>query len=420
MATRSVIDRDDEETRFIFTKPKLEALPAPLTGQKTYFDTKPGVRGLILLVTQNRVKTFYVRRRSKGEESKRILVGRFPDVSVEQARRKAEEINGNLALGIDPTAKSAALREEPTLEKLFEVYLEEPRKRGGTRTERTVSEYKKLFDSYLKPYHKKKLSTLTHDALSELTRAVATKNGKYASNRLLGLVKALYNFAIDRKKLKVENPAIGIVAQPETSRDRRLWPDELAALFKVLDTDAPADLKHFVYLALLTGARRWNLLTMEWDDVLLLERRIWRIRQTKNGQPQNVALVDEAVEILQARLDVRSESKYVFPGNGASGHLTDVMESWGTALKRAGIKDLRLHDLRRTLASYQADAGVPLDTIGRTLNHLSSTATKIYARMAMDPVRQAMQAGTGAMLKAAGRERKQDQTAPKTQVSDVN
>ena len=404
VATKIDVDGTAEKTRFTFTKPTIEALPAPAKGLRTYHDAKPGVRGLILLVTTNGVKTFYVRRRAKGEESKRMLIGRFPEISVEQARRMAEKINGDVAVGIDPTAKNAALREEPTLEALFEMYLEEPRKRGGARGKRTVIEYRKLFTSYLKPFHKRKPSALTYDGLETLTRSMATKNGPYASNRLLGLVRALYNFAIDRKKLKVENPATGIVAQPEVSRDRRLWDDEVRALFSVLDSDAPQDLADFVYLALLTGARRTNLLTMRWEDILPLERAVWRIRETKNGRPQNLPIMPEAVEILDARLGHR-RSEYVFPGEGKTGHLVHLDESWRTVLRKAGIKDLRIHDLRRSLGSYQVDAGVPLDTVGKSLNHLTTTATKIYARTSMNPVRQGLMAGTGLMFEAAGRKR---------------
>ena len=91
-----------------------------------------------------------------------------------------------------------------------------------------------------------------------------------------------------------------------------------------------------------------------------------------------------------------------FSGAGAIGHLVEPKKGWQRLLQRAGIEDLRIHDLRRSLASFQIDAGVSLAVIGKGLGHHSQQTTAVYARLAQDPVADAWQKCTDAILVAAG------------------
>ncbi|MDW3680331.1 hypothetical protein RA280_00940 [Cupriavidus sp. CV2] len=92
----------------------------------------------------------------------------------------------------------------------------------------------------------------------------------------------------------------------------------------------------------------------------------------------------------------------MFPGTGASGHLVEPKKAWKIILDKAGIKDLWLHDLRRTMGSWQACTGANLSVIGRSLNYKSTATTAIYARLWIAPVRNSMETAATAMLKAAG------------------
>ena len=87
---------------------------------------------------------------------------------------------------------------------------------------------------------------------------------------------------------------------------------------------------------------------MKWQDINF-ERAEWRIEETKNDTPQTVTLSPEAIEVLQNRKS--DDSEFVFPGIGKSGHIQEPRKGWERILKSAEIKDLRLHDLRRTLGS---------------------------------------------------------------------
>ena len=132
-----------------------------------------------------------------------------------------------------------------------------------------------------------------------------------------------------------------------------------------------------------------------------MERAEWRIPMTKNGTPQTVPLSDEAVEILAERAKVStSKAGFVFPGDGKSGHLADPKKGWARVLKRAGLDDLRIHDLRRTFGSWQAKQGASLSIIGKSLNHKSPQATAVYARLDIDPVRKSVNLATAAMMEA--------------------
>ncbi len=96
-----------------------------------------------------------------------------------------------------------------------------------------------------------------------------------------------------------------------------------------------------------------------------------------------------------------SKSPYVFPGEGKCGHLVEPKAGWERVLKKAGLENLRIHDLRRTLASWQAKTGASLLIVGKTLGHRSPQATAVYAHLDLDPVKEAMKTATTAILAAA-------------------
>jgi integrase len=148
---------------------------------------------------------------------------------------------------------------------------------------------------------------------------------------------------------------------------------------------------------------------MRWNDIVLGES-VWRIPRTKNGTPQNVTLCPEAVTILTERKRTAAgDAVFVFPGHGASGHIEEPKKAVIRVMQRAGIpygrnveNGVTLHDLRRTLGSWQAKTGASLVIIGKSLNHKSLQATAIYSRLDLDPVRASVNTATAAMLEAAG------------------
>ncbi|MBU6429020.1 MAG: site-specific integrase, partial [Cyanobacteria bacterium REEB65] len=211
----------------------------------------------------------------------------------------------------------------------------------------------------------------------------------YVANRVIVLVKCIFNAAIKDERFDGANPAVGIEMNREVSREVRLLPSQLGTFLAAIEAYSDETLRDFFVLCLLTGQRRANVQAMRWADVHL-EDRLWIVPETKNGRPQNVPLLDAEVAILERRKQ-GAKSPWVFPSHSKTGHLVEPKAAWRTILEKAGLRqgDLRIHDLRRTLGSLMGDAGVSLPTIGKTLGHMSQLTTAIYARLCLDPVREA-------------------------------
>ena len=281
---------------------------------------------------------------------------------------------------------------------------------------------------------KTKLSEITRPSLKALHLKISRSSHAQA-DKAVALVGAVFTFALDRELFSGLNPAARIQKNEAISRDRFVTAEELPHVLGAIMESTQRD---FFLLALLTGARRGNIQSMAWRD-LDLKSKVWRIPTTKNGDPQVVPLGLEAVTVLLARKETAEQAKradrsvYVFPGTGESGHLVEPKTAWAKILKCASllrlktmlkvkatddllalaakhkikpeeyeIRDLRPHDLRRTLGSWQAMNNSSLAIIGKSLGHKTHQATAIYARLSMDPVRQSVGAATASMLNAAG------------------
>ncbi len=386
-----------------FTKETLQALPKPKEGGRAvYLDAK--TTGLQLRVTATGAKTFSVYRRIKGGQPERVTLGRFPTMTIEQARKLAARVNAEIEEGSNPAMVKRATKEEPTFAELFKEYGE----RHGSK-KRSWATDQSLFANHLQSLCSQKITAIKREALSRILSNME-KAGLAGStiNGVRALVSSIYGRAIEWG-YATANPVLGIKTRAKVKRDRFLQADELPRFFVSLSVESNRTLRDYILLALLTGARRSNLLAMKWSETNLPES-VWRIPLTKNGTPQNVTLSPEAVTILQARKEVADEKAvFVFPGAGASGHIEEpkkavirVMERAGIPYGRKAANGVTLHDLRRTLGSWQAKTGASLAIIGKSLNHQSQQTTAIYARLDLDPVRASVNTATSAMMEAAG------------------
>ena len=150
------------------------------------------------------------------------------------------------------------------------------------------------------------------------------------------------------------------------------------------------------FVGLLTGARRSEVLTMKWED-LDLQQAIWRIPDTKAGRPHTIPLPIPVIQEL-LKLPRLEGNPFVFCGRWGRSHLINVSKLWRRIRKEAGLDDVRIHDLRRTLGSWLVAAGASLPLIGKALNHSNQGTTAIYARLQLDPVRVALEANATRML----------------------
>ena len=379
-----------------FTKANLESLPtpAPDSGRAEYQDGK--TPGLKVRVTENNVKTFCVLKRVKGGSPLRTTLGRFPEMSIEQARRKAAVILAEIAEGGNPAEVKRALKAELTFDELFNLYLERHARVHKITADGDEQQYKLYLE---KPIGKKKLSGITQKVAASIHTKITADGHLTTANRVIALLSGVFNRAIEWG-ITETNPCTRIRHNKEASRDRFLQADEFPRFIAALNTELNPTIRDYIWLSLLTGARRANVLSMQWSEISLTEG-VWRIPMTKNGTPQNVPLPEPAIKLLKARRKLLDKDEiFVFPGRGATGHLVEPKKAWAKLLERAHITNLRIHDLRRTMGSWQAKTGASLSIIGKSLNHKSTQTTAIYARLDMDPVRDSMNTATTAMLKA--------------------
>jgi integrase len=382
------------DKRFSFSKNLLDKLPLPEKGRRVYYyDSK--TRGLALAVSGTGNKTFVLYRKVRGKPE-RLTLGHYPEIGVEQARGLASEANAAIAQGKNPGDQRRKVRDEWTLDALFSQYLEHHAKPHKRSWEEDQAQYRRYLQQ---EWGKRKLSGLHRAELQALHTRLGQAHGPYAANRLLALLRSLFGKAAEWG-WEGGNPADGIKQFSEKARERFLQADELPRLFAALAEENNPAMRDYVLLSLLTGARKTNVLSMRWQDVHL-ERQTWQIPRTKNGTPQTVPLVAEALAILGKRRANAGDSEFVFPGSGKRGHLVEPKKAWQRILERAGLENLRLHDLRRSLGSWQAATGANLAVIGKTLNHKDMKSTAIYARLNLEPVRAAMETATQAMWEAA-------------------
>ena len=376
-----------------FTKAAIEGLQPSSDGKRAvYYDTK--VAGLLVRVAASGRKTFQVYRWHQGRPV-RVTIGVWPDLSIEQIRKKATAINAELASGENPNDMLRQQRQEMTFGDLFAMYLE----RHAKQRKRTWREDQRYYDRHLaNTLGRKKLSTITKRDIS-LLHANIGKTRQTHANRVLALISSVFGRAIEFGLWEGPNPCQGVKKFREQSRDRFLSADELARFFQALEMEPNDTARDYFIASLFTGARRANVLAMRWSDIDL-DAGLWRIPITKNGTPQTVPLVPAVVEMLRCRKS-STKSLFVFPGSGVTGHLVEPKKAWARICKAAGIEGVRIHDLRRTCGSWQAKTGASLPIIGRSLNHQNASTTSIYARLDLDPVRSSMERAAEAMLEAS-------------------
>ncbi len=367
---------------FNFTKKDIDALTVPSKGFATYSDTTE--KGLKLYITPTGTKTFFIRKFINGRDEQ-LIIGPYPDLTISQAREKARVLKGIIANGVNPAEEKRKLRRDMTVTEFFDYYITN----YSTKKKRpnSIRSKKTLYKNHIADFLGYKKMTLVQKADIERILKPLVNQGNFATaNRILALFSGMYNRAIEWG-YPDENPTKGIKKQREKSQERFLQPDELPRFFEMLNSVENENFKNYILLSLFTGQRKNNVLSMKWSQIDL-SLGIWFIPYTKNGESLNCALSDEAIKLL-SDMKQNATSEWILPSEtSASGHYEEPKRAWKTLLKNAGIENLHLHDLRRTLGSYQAIGGSSLQIIGQSLGHKSLQSTQIYARLINAPIRQ--------------------------------
>ncbi|MDR0803786.1 MAG: site-specific integrase [Rickettsiales bacterium] len=382
-----------------FTEKSLADLSTPAQGenQAVYYD-KNNTDGLCVIITYGGTKTYYAYMKHLGRPC-RVKIGRVGDTKLVNARKKAHELKELSINGKDPSANRRDELRDMTLKTFYETQYK-PRHGEIRKKESSQARDETIFNNYLSDFHSRKMITIKRDEIERLHNDLNKRLSPYTANRMLSLLRHMYNIAtIWGYPADRGNPTAGIHKFPEKSRDRFLSPDELTRFFAALNKETHTMFKNYVLLSLFIGQRADNMISMRWDNIDLQNGFVY-FPDTKNNEPHRVPLSATATKIL-TDMKKTAKSGWVFPApwdKTAGQHIGDFRNPWIRFREQIGMPDLRIHDLRRTLGSYQAIEGASLSVIGKSLGHKSLAATNVYARLLNDPVLESMQKAEDKML----------------------
>jgi hypothetical protein len=180
-------------TRVNLTKTTIEALPPAPPGKRAYYtDTK--VRGLQLLVTDRGVKSWYLYRRTGPDQKPtRHFLGRYPDLTPDLARRKAERWTGNIASGGDPSAERRAQRARSVT--LAEAFCEFEAARRHRLRARTLEDYGRFLETVFEDWRDRAIVAITKDLVGSRHRHLTEHHGPAHADHAMRFLRALINFA---------------------------------------------------------------------------------------------------------------------------------------------------------------------------------------------------------------------------------
>jgi len=369
-------------TRLKLTELRIANLSNPQVGVAYIYDTV--TPSLAIRVTSAGARSFVIVKKIRGR-AQRITLGRFPGLRLDDARQAARTIAGEIAKGDDPVAlRRAARARKMKLADLWPSYLSHLKQRN-----RTWRRDKQRWESEVSPaLGKKALAEITRSDCQGLIDRIGADR-PIAANRVAAFLAAFLNFAVRSDRLAV-NPAKGLIRFQETSRTRVLKSDELENLLKALEEEGEPWASVFLML-LFTGARRGSIISMRWEDIDL-GAAVWTIpaQVAKNKTATPIPLTEPALNLLRQQLVRSAGEPWVFPSAIGRGHVVGLPKAWARVLRRAGIKNLRIHDIRRSVGTAMARTGASPHLIATGLGHRSIASAKAYVRLAGEDARKAL------------------------------
>lgn len=391
------------------------------------------VRGFRLMVTPAGTKRFVATYRLAGRRQSTAALGAYPVMTVEAAREAARELLRKVRQGQDPAAQKRAATTAPTVADLFDVYVTDYAHSQGLRNT-TVAGARASLRPALRVLGKRTVAEVAitdirklHGDVREEGRARGTK-GVYAANRMLAYLSKMFSLSIERG-WRTDNPCKGVRKFPEEQRWRNLSDAEVGRLLGACDAYAeerPVDATargaaDAIRLLLFTGARLQEVLRATWEQ-FDLERGIWEkpSAHTKTNRQQWLELEGPALDLLRDMKTRAGAGAILFPGQSpyaanvivAVKPRADLKKPWAWIKERAGLEGVRLHDLRRTTASFMLSGGASLATVGKALGHTQASTTQRYAHLAPSVQRQALRDAGERMAALATTTHKPVQTIP--------
>ena len=394
-----------QPTTFNFTAEGIKALK-PSEKRVDYWDAH--LTGFGLRVTTNGVKTWCYWYRKDGRVKRRWTIGRYPQISLAEARQKARD-----AYGRDPAGEKVDLRHAQTFGDLADAYVRlhaKPNKKSWKKDQQRIEN--DLADWKHIPV--KDITRRMVQALLDTMADPAGRNTPASAREVKILLSKMFNFALPRDFGVDFNPVAGTQAPKPTARTRFLLDAEIVRLLAALDVESVNGhhlMAHWFLLILLTAQRPGEVAAIRWDQLDIFDEGHaramtgwWNVRTSKTKQPIHAALSPEAVRVIRSlrtwseKEHTRIEkncarrrgpwpmSAYVFPAGDVAEATEDTPmgsdQFPATERVRAsmGVRDWTPHDLRRTASTLMGRLKVTRFIIDRVLNHTDATVGGIYDR----------------------------------------
>jgi integrase len=358
------------------------------TSDREVFRWDAELRGFGLRVKPTGVKSYIIQYRTRTGISRRMTIGQHGVLTAEEARREAKVQLGRAAKGDDPAADKANARDGLSFATFTERYLSDhaatKKKPSSVRMDRI-----NLNKHILPILGRRRLDTIGRADVVRLHHSMRDAPG--AANRCLALLSKMMNLA-ERwgERPDGSNPCRHVEKYREHKRNRFLSADELARLGAAClrcekDEKLGLSFLALVRLLIFTGARLSEILKAQWDWVDF-KSGVIHLPDNKTGA-KTIMLPAPALDVL-ARLARVDGNPYIITGEG-NRYLVSVWKPWAVLRALAGLKDVRLHDLRHSFASVGAAGGMSLNVIGGLLGHRQTQTTSRYAHLAADPLKTA-------------------------------
>ena len=336
--------------------------------------------GLILRVGARR-RTWTFRARVGGADRRDIL-GHFPAMGLQQARKSGRDLLARLESGAPAPAPASHPRAASalTLGALVDRY-EKLRLREGHRT-KTLTEAMRMLRVELKPWLGLPVAGFSKADLRAARDAIVQRGALIAANRLLGYLGPVLRWAA-QEDLVPTNFVPDLRRAPERKRDRVLSRAELAAIWHACEVSAGPVSQAFgrmVRFLLVTAQRRDEAASLRHGDII---GGIWKQTENKSGRPHALALPSLALDIVG-----QSEPKALVFGGG-NGKISGFSKLKRGLDKASGVEGWRLHDLRRSAASHMQELGIAPDTIRAILNHSMPGVGGVYMRAELEGAKKA-------------------------------
>jgi len=368
------------------------------------------IPGFGVRVTSGGAKSFIAEKRIHGKV-KRITLGRFGNLTVEQARNEAMQLLGKVATGKDPIAeKKALLARSTTLNQAFEDYLATRKNLAPA----TIHDYRRNIEGPLSDWKDAPLSEITKDMV-EVRHRTLGKRSPARANNTMRLLRALFNYAQKKYEDAQGNPII-LVNPVSRISDNGGWYEirprqtlikahQLPAWYQAtrqLNAETTRDYLHFL---LFTGLRRSEGSRLAWDDVDFKDRT-FTIQETKNHRIHTLPMSDFLYDLLKRRFDEQT-SPFVFPSESARGYLIEPRTAVARVAELSGVP-FTLHDLRRTFITIAESLDIPGYALKRLMNHKDpNDVTAGYIVSDVERLRKPMQRITDFLVSATVIEREE-------------